>query len=125
MRLPGYLIAFVLTVLLASTTPVGTGAGLHEFDLLHPLFSHLHMVNGRLVTHQQLELEMAGSPAPAPGISVGSGGGAGSDGAGVGVSPTLPAPARLIAVVLPVRWECFDVVAPAGREYAPPDPPPL
>ncbi|HEY1292616.1 MAG TPA: hypothetical protein VGJ60_05930 [Chloroflexota bacterium] len=125
MRLPGYLIVFVMTLLLASTTPVGTGAGLHQFDLLHPLFSHLHVFNGRLMTHEQLEVEMAGAPAPAAGVSVGAGGGAGSDGAGVGISPTLPMPARLITVVLPARWQTFDVVAPAGREDSPPDPPPL
>src|SRR5438045_6357708 len=53
MRLPGYLIAFVLVLLLASTTPVGTGSGAHQFDLLHPLFSHVHVVDGRVVTHEQ------------------------------------------------------------------------
>src|SRR5579864_7654760 len=57
MRLPGYLIAFILGLLLATTTPVGTGAGLHQFDLLHPLFSHVHLVNGRIVTHEQLAWE--------------------------------------------------------------------
>src|SRR5579864_7499576 len=83
MRLPGYLIAFMLAVLLASTTPVGTGAGTHQFDLLHPLFAHLHLVDGRWLTHEQLAqrvtpVETRTSPGPA----LGAGNSAGSaDGA--------------------------------------------
>ena len=66
MRLPGYLIAFVLMLLLAATTPVGTGTGLHQFDLLHPLFSHVHVVNGRVMSHEQMAFEALGTPAPRP-----------------------------------------------------------
>jgi hypothetical protein len=125
MRLPGYLIAFVLMLLLASTTPVGTGAGLHQFDLLHPLFSHLHVFNGRLMTHEQIAAEMASSQAPPPGVSLGSDVGSGSGSSGSSLSPTLPAPARFGTALLPTHWQSVDVVAPAGREDAPPDPPPL
>jgi len=125
MRLPGYLIAFVMTLLLASTTPVGTGAGLHQFDLLHPLFSHLHVFNGRLMTHEQLAAAMADTSPPGPGVSVGSGGGAGSDDAGIGISPTLPLPAPFRMMISPVGWAALDHMAPEGRDEPPPDPPPL
>jgi hypothetical protein len=125
MRLPGYLIAFVLTLLLCSTTPVGTGAGVHQFDLLHPLFSHVHLINGRLMTHEQMAAEME-APAPlAPGVALGASGGAGSDDAGIGISPTLPAYAPLMVLDAAAEWNAFDVLAPAGREDGPPDPPPL
>jgi|SRR5579871_1463017 len=125
MRLPGYLIAFILTLLLASTTPVGTGAGVHQFDLLHPVFNHMHLINGRLVTHEQLAAEMASPTAPLPGVAFGSGGGAGADEGGIGVSPTLPTPLPLIVASVATGWTHADDRTPAGRSEAPPDPPPL
>jgi hypothetical protein len=125
MRLPGYLIAFVLTLLLASTTPVGTGAGVHQFDLLHPLFNHMHLVNGRLMTHEQMDAEMAAAPTPAAGVALGSGGGAGSDEGGVGVSPTLPSGVALTIWSVATRWDLVDEQTPVGREEAPPVPPPV
>jgi hypothetical protein len=67
--LPGYTIALLLAVLLVGTTPVGTGVGIHQFDLVHPLFAHVHLVNGRVVTHDQMQRGEAtarrGSPGPA------------------------------------------------------------
>jgi hypothetical protein len=125
MRLPGYLIAFVLTLLLASTTPIGTGAGLHQFDLLHPLFAHVHLVNGRLMTHEQMAAEMAAPTPPAPGVAFGAGGGAGSDDGGVGISPTLPSGASFVTWTTAMGWELLDLQVPTGREEPPPDPPPL
>jgi len=125
-RLPGYLIAFVLTLLLAVTTPVGTGAGVHQFDLLHPLFSHLHLVNGRLMTHEQMAAELAAPTTPVVhDVAFGAGGGAGSDDAGVGVSPPVPLQAPLVMRVFVAHWDFGDVAAPMGREEAPPDPPPV
>ena len=125
MRLPGYLIAFILTLLLASTTPVGTGAGVHQFDLLHPVFSHMHLINGRLVTHEQLAAEMAAPAAPLPGVALGSGGGAGADEGGIGVSPTLPNPVPFVAPSAATEWTHADLRTPVGRREAPPVPPPL
>lgn len=124
MRLPGYLIGFFLTVLLASTTPVGTGAGVHQFDLLHPLFSHMHLVNGRLMTHEQIAAAIEAQPAPPPGVSLGTAGVA-SDEGGMGVSPTLPLQTPLIVWDAARRWEVVDFDLPASREEAPPKPPPL
>jgi hypothetical protein len=123
--LPGYLIAFALTLLLASTTPVGTGAGVHQFDLLHPLFNHMHLVNGRLMTHEQMDAQMAAPVAPAGGVAVGSGGGAGADEGGAGVSPTVPSAVTLTVGSLATRKDLVDDLTPVGREEAPPDPPPL
>ena len=125
MRLPGYLIAFVLVLLLAATTPVGTGAGVHQFDMLHPLFSHVHVVNGRVVSHEQMAFEALGMTTPAPGVAVGSGGGAGTDDLGVGVSPTLPLAAPLLVWISRASWEPIELVPPASRNEPPPDPPPL
>jgi len=125
MRLPGYLIAFVLVLLLAATTPVGTGAGVHQFDMLHPLFSHVHVVNGRVVSHEQMAFEALGTTTPASSVAFGSGGGAGTDDLGVGVSPTLPLHGMPLIGVMPARWDAIDVSPPTGREVPPPDPPPL
>ena len=122
MRLHGYLVAFVLAVLLGSTTPVGTGAGVHEFDLLHPLFEHVHLVNGRILTHEQMSRE---SPLqPVRGVALGSGGGSGDDG-GLGVSPTIPLQSSLVVPVTGGVGEVLEPLAPRGREDPPPDPPPL
>lgn len=124
MRLPGYLIGFVLAVLLASTTPVGTGAGVHQLDLLHPLFSHLHLVNGRLLTHEQMAegSEVARPPSRGVGVDAGS---ATTAASGLGVSPTLPTHPVVSFVTAPVTRVGMDALTPAGLEEPPPDPPPL
>jgi hypothetical protein len=125
MRLPGYLIAFVLALLLASTTPVGTGTGAHQLDLLHPLFSHVHLVNGRLLTHEQLAREVSTSEARStPGPAVGSGETAGTPD-GLGISPVG---LWLVSEILPSESHGFvseDMRTPLSREEAPPKPPPL
>jgi len=124
MRLPGYLIAFVLGVLLATTTPVGTGGGLHEFDLLHPLFSHVHLVNGRILTHEQLARQADVQPVR-PGVNLGAGTGAYPTDAGPGVSPTVPTCDALAGGVLPSERVIPEPRPLRGLEEAPPDPPPL
>src|SRR5436309_1608917 len=118
MRLPGYFIAFALTVLLAATTPVGTGAGAHQMDLLHPLFAHVHLLNGHVVTHEELARAV---PSPAarstPGPAFGSASaGAGPDG-GLGISPI--GLSSLAGIVLENRrgsWLVDLVHVPTGRE---------
>jgi hypothetical protein len=127
MRLPGYLIAFVLVLLLASTTSVGTGSGVHQFDLLHPLFSHVHVVNGRVVTHEQFAQESTANterlPATAP--AFGAGGGIVSGISGIGVTPTVPTPSVVLIGTLPTLSASTDLQIPPGHDEAPPDPPPL
>jgi hypothetical protein len=121
MRLPGYSIAFLLAVLLVGTTPVGTGTGVHQLDLIHPLFSHVHIVDGRVVTHEDLAQGLAKRPTAAP--SFGAGGSAESS--GMGVSPTLPVQAIAPHQMLPTSWQIEDLDLPPSLEEAPPDPPPL
>jgi len=53
--LPGFSLPLVLALLLIGTTPTGTGVGLHQFDLVHPLFAHVHIVNGHVLTHDQAQ----------------------------------------------------------------------
>jgi hypothetical protein len=129
-RLPGYSIAFVLAVLLFATTPVGTGIGLHQLDLVHPLFSHLHVIDGRVMTHEQIGQGRAWSAAAEAGAARGLAFGAGSASApelgGLGLTPTLPGqPIAPVWLHLRAAWLTTDMAAPPGREEAPPDPPPL
>jgi hypothetical protein len=121
MRLPGYLIAFVLTLLLVTTTPLGTGTGLHQLDLLHPVFAHLHLVNGRLLTHEQMATQVD-APVPTHGPAVGAGS---PDDGGLGVSSSLAVHA--FGTLSSTRWDrlALDTLSPPGRKDLPPDPPPL
>ena len=125
MRLPAYLIAFLLAVLLASTTPVGTGAGTHQFDLLHPLFSHLHLVNGRWLTHEELAKRAAQvETRPSRGLAFGAGEAPGSVD-GLGVSPVALGDALPVVLPVPVDFLLREARMPTGTVEAPPDPPPL
>jgi hypothetical protein len=126
--MPGTVLVFVLGLLLVSTTPIGTGAGVHQFDLVHPLFSHVHLVNGRLLTHEQLEQGRAG-PAPsrspvAHGPSVGAGSAIDPVDGGVGWSPTPLVLITSLLIGAPWAWTIANTRLPAGRVEAPPDPPP-
>src|SRR5215216_1679487 len=49
------LIAFLLLLMLWVTTPMGTADGVHSAMLLQPLFSHTHLVDGRIVVHNQVD----------------------------------------------------------------------
>jgi len=124
MRLPGYLIAFILGVLLVTTTPVGTGTGLHQFELLHPLFSHVHLVNGRIMTHQQMAQLSRAEPVRA-GVNLGADEGANTTEAGPGVSPTLSSQELVSAQAFPSERVMPEPMPLLGRDEAPPDPPPL
>ena len=124
MRLPAYLIAFMLGVLLATTTPVGTGAGVHQFDLLHPLFSHVHLVNGRIMTHEQMAQQSSAQPVRA-GVNLGADTGASTADGGPGVSPSVPSPELFAAAGLPAERVILEPAPVRGRDEAPPDPPPL
>lgn len=127
---PGSLLALTLLVLLAVTTPVGTGGGVHEAMLLHPLFQHVHIVNGQVVTHEQLQAEQDASQALGPYVDREPGqrirAGAGPDGVegGVGLSPTLPFQPLVLPLGTPEHWALTDQRPPLGRAEAPPDPPP-
>jgi hypothetical protein len=124
--LPGYSIALLLALLLVGTTPVGAGVGIHRFDLLHPLFSHVHVVNGRVLTHEQIQRGDTGSRPASPGPSVGAATGAAAAEGDLGMV-TTDQPIEPLNVV--VVWDTaridWLVRLPLDRREAPPDPPPL
>lgn len=126
MRLPGYALAFLLAVLLVCTTPIGTGAGAHQLDLLHPLFSHVHVVNGRIMTHEQLAEtggQLAGDATTGTALGAGGGGGLADD--GLALNPVSIPSAGLVIVPRVWKWLSEDRRLATGREEAPPDPPPV
>lgn len=119
----------VLATLLVVTTPVGVGQGVHQGDLLHPAFPHMHFVNGRLA----LDEAVASTPTRGSATSVKDvhkgpalGAGAGADGAGLGVaiSPTVPRPTLTLPIDNVGRLGLSRTIL--RREYlaTPPDPPP-
>jgi hypothetical protein len=126
--LPAHLVAFTLALLLVGTTPTGTGAGVHQFDVLHPLFSHVHVINGRVMTHEQIQQGQA-APRPAashatPGPAFGAGSANVQGDAGLGISPIVP---FLSVSLRPDPFGSRLAVEPrllVGRVEAPPDPPP-
>src|SRR5579864_8627041 len=77
----------VLAAMLALTTPVGTGEGVHQNDLLHPIFAHVHLIDGRIVSDQHIlsrpthkaDTTLAERPR---GPALGAGGGADDGGLG-------------------------------------------
>jgi hypothetical protein len=125
--LPGFSLAFVLALLLIGTTPMGTGAGTHQFDLVHPLFSHVHIVNGLVLSHEQVQRAGAAAPGTktSPGPAFGAGSGADQTPGGLGISPIVPG--QVTGPVWEVRSPRVIVTLPlpAGRlQDTPPDPPP-
>ena len=107
---------------------MGTGSGVHQFELVHPLFAHLHIVNGRVLTHEQLEREGTAAQAATSGVggrpAIGASAGTDVADGGVGWSPASP-----LRGVSPVSsalwaWMAGESRLPAGRVEAPPDPPP-
>jgi hypothetical protein len=124
--LPGSCLAFVLALLLVGTTPMGTGAGTHQFDLIHPLFAHVHIVNGQILTHDQVQQAGAiGATRTSPGPAFGAGSAANPGPLGLGISPIVPTHALgpLLGPILPRLTNTLRVPASRLRE-SPPDPPP-
>src|SRR5919197_3410531 len=115
-------IALLLMLLLAVTTPVGTGDGVHQTDLLHPLVPHVHLVNGHVVTHDP---GPGPDSAPSATHTRGPAVGAGADAAQVvlGLSTVLPMAVLSVVADPPTRLVPGEFAAPPGRVEAPPDPP--
>ena len=125
--LPGFSIAFVLAVLLIGTTPIGTGVGAHQFDLVHPLFTHVHIVNGRVLSHDQNQRTSVDERGRAnvPGPALGAGSGPNQTIAGLGISPILPTHALGVVPAVGMPRLAPTLQPPAGRlRDTPPDPPP-
>lgn len=112
-------------MLLALTTPVGTGEGVHQADLLHPLLPHLHLVNGRVVLNETLATARTSRAEPTTaGPALGSGTGDDAASLGLALSPTVPLPPEAVPAGQRISRVSVDLVAPTGRVEAPPDPPP-
>ena len=120
--LSGSFLAFVLGALLFTTTPIGTGQGVHQGELLHPLFGHVHYVAGRLVTHETQPAVPLAPYSSAPAVAAGA---ASADGGlGLAIGPLLPSGG------IGVSPESVGFVLPRGANLAaqfqdaPADPPP-
>ena len=120
----------VLAALLVLTTPIGTGQGVHSNDLLQPLVPHVHLVNGRILPHEQAAPEPAarsvthGTHRPVNGPALGAGSGADPAASGLGIGPTLPAVVWALDAWPPMRLRAFENDAPVEFLAAPSDPPP-
>jgi hypothetical protein len=123
----GTLLAFTLASLLVVTTPIGTGEGVHQNELLHPVFSHLHMINGRIVSHDEADSAAARAAEetrrPA-GVAWGAGAGGEVAGLGVAIYPNLPEWLLLLPVAAGGPAATSSGIIPHEFLDAPPDPPP-
>jgi hypothetical protein len=120
----------LLVVLLVVMTPLGTGDGVHQVDLLHPLVPHVHLINGRVITHQAVATDASadgqnGQNGQHAGPAIGGGAGSAAASVGLGLSPTVPGPpqAALVGQLFFGRM-AYELSIPTGRVEAPPDPPP-
>jgi hypothetical protein len=123
--LPGYSLVLLLAVVLIGTTPMGTGAGVHQLDLLHPLFSHVHVVNGRMLTHEQMQRGDIGAQRVSTGPALGAASGSNVADGDLGVVGT-DRPVQLLVALRTWSMRRADWLAavPLDRLEAPPDPPP-
>jgi hypothetical protein len=121
--LSSLLLAYVLSMLLIGTSPLGTGQGAHVGQLLDALIPHVHLIGGRVVSADAATPQSVSVQERGPTI----GAGAGTVAAGIGLALTPPLP--LIGQILPVQGGApYHATAsdrlPAGWADAPPDPPP-
>jgi hypothetical protein len=124
------LIVPVLASLLALTTPVGTGQGVHANELLHPILKHVHLIDGRIVSDEQLAAARAAARAdpvtgsPTSGPALGAGNGADAAGLGLALGPTLPTLSLSIADNSQDFVPTSNSVFPTEFRESPQDPPP-
>ena len=123
--MPGHTLVLLLALLLIGTTPTGTGAGAHQFDLVHPLFSHVHVVNGRVLTHEQIQRGDTAGPRTSLGPVLGGASGSNAADGDLGAVSTDRPIESLTGVLIwaAQRAERQDGL-PLDRREAPPDPPP-
>jgi hypothetical protein len=117
----------MLAWLLMVTTPIGTGEGVHQDELLHPVLPHLHMIDGHIESHA--EADAAAAPAPAEtrraaGPALGAGAGGEAAGLGVAIYPNLPAWLLVLPTVADGPAAAPNEIMPHEFLDAPPDPPP-
>jgi hypothetical protein len=117
--LAGVLLIYVLSGLLASTSPIGAGRGVHQFQLVDELLPHIHLVNGRRVEIGASQPDTT-SNTPAFGAEAGA-----SAGLVVGVLLTPTTVPLTVNRLQGERLSAEDAPLPPGRAEAPPVPPPL
>lgn len=129
--LAGQLLVPVLAALLVLTTPVGAGQGVHQNDLLHPVLQHMHLVNGVVVTDEQVAAARAAqlqdsvtNTTPVGGPALGAGNGADAAGLGIGLGPTLPLALFPVNPDPYARLAMPDIAWPTEFLDSPQDPPP-
>jgi hypothetical protein len=120
--LAGQLLVPVLATLLVLTTPVGTGQGVHEHELLHPLLPHIHLIDGRIVSDEQMAA--ARSSATPNGPAFGAGSGADAPGLGTAMAPTLPVIGLILLAAPDGRLAASESAVPVEFRDAPEEPPP-
>jgi hypothetical protein len=119
--LAGVLLIYVLSGLLASTSPIGSGRGVHQFQLVDELLPHIHLVNGQRVEVGASQPDTTStSNAPAFGAEAGA-----SASLVVGVLLTPAIVPLTVNRVQGERLSAEDAPLPPGRAEAPPVPPPL
>jgi hypothetical protein len=117
--LAGVLLIYVLSGLLASTSPIGAGRGVHQFQLVDELLPHIHLVNGQRVEIGASQPDTT-SNTPAFGAEAGA-----SAGLVVGVLLTPTTVPLTVNRLQGERLSAEDAPLPPGRAEAPPVPPPL
>jgi hypothetical protein len=118
----GALVGYVLALVLIGSSPVGTGQGAHQNQLLDALIPHVHFVDGQQV---QPGAPPSGATVYRSGPAFGAGAGAASSTSGLAL--TAPLPTSVFGLPdAPDRWQFASAnqVLPRGRTEAPPDPPP-
>ena len=106
------LITLLVVMLLMTTTPIGTGGGVHEGMLLHSLFPHVHIVDGQPVAHE------------AAGTRIGAEAGADASEGGIGLIPTPPGNALALRLDIARHRASPDIAPNQALAEAPPEPPP-
>jgi hypothetical protein len=118
--LPLLILVELLTVLLVTTSPVGTGAGVHHDQLLDALFPHVHLVDGRIIQAESFQPALE----PISGPVLGAAAGASGVSVGAGLLPVLAIMLLMPPRPLVRRLRPGHQLAPATHLEAPPDPPP-
>jgi len=119
-----------MVALMVLTTPIGTGDGVHQSEIVHPLLPHVHTINGQIVSDQQLALDRvteaatAATSKPIGGAALGAASGADAAGLGLALGPTLPAIEPVHARSAESRLAALDSTQPSEFRAELQDPPP-
>jgi len=120
--LSGVTVLYLLVLLLAGTSPVGTGRGVHRDQLVDLLVPHVHFPEGAAALTDRPPRPLTSDTSSGPSL----GAGVGADGASLGMAltPPLPGVGQLAIPADARRLECVDALSPGSYADAPPDPPP-